>query len=80
MSIGTDRFSGDSHFLTFDPYRRPGPVVPVTRLQCRGCGYETEDGLGAPRACPKCGGRAYERIAVPGSRLQLADPTEEITE
>jgi predicted nucleic-acid-binding Zn-ribbon protein len=80
MSISTDRFGSESHFLTFDPHRRPGPAIPVTRLQCRGCGYETEDGLGTPRACPKCGGRAYERVAVPGSRLQLTEPIQDEAE
>jgi predicted Zn-ribbon and HTH transcriptional regulator len=75
MSLGTDRFGGQSPFATYDPHRRPGPTLPVTRLQCRGCGFETQDGRGAPCRCPKCGGRAYERIAIPGSMLELTERT-----
>jgi hypothetical protein len=43
-------------------------------LQCRGCGFEPEDQVVAPRhKCPKCAATAWERFVRPGSLLEHAE-------
>jgi hypothetical protein len=43
-------------------------------LSCRGCGYEPEDLVVAPRQkCPKCSGSSWERYTRPGSLLDDAE-------
>jgi PHP family Zn ribbon phosphoesterase len=42
-------------------------------LQCRTCGFEPENAVTAPHRCPKCGGSAWERFALPASLLTTAD-------
>jgi len=49
----------------------PGRVSPY-RLQCRACGFEPLDAIVAPKRCPKCACRAWERFAFPRSLLMNA--------
>ena len=73
MPIGMEHFASEGHFATYDPYARPDTKVEVFTLQCRSCGYEPEDTVEAPRYCPKCHGKSWERFARPGSILSNAD-------
>jgi len=42
------------------------------RLQCRSCGFEPDDVVTIPRACPKCHAQSWERFTRPGSILENA--------
>ena len=69
MSIGADAFAAEGLHLTYDPYEPIVPRVSMFQTQCRSCGYEPEDPLTPPKACPKCSGKAWERFNLPGSIL-----------
>jgi hypothetical protein len=73
MSISMERFASDGHFATYDPYQQAPTRVAIFQLQCRSCGYEPEDAVVAPRLCPKCHGKSWERFARPGSILDNAN-------
>lgn len=73
MSISMERFASDGHFASYEPQAKRTHLVAVFAIQCRCCGFEPEDTVVAPKVCPKCHGRAWERFAKPGSILQNAD-------
>ena len=73
MPIGMTKFASEGHFATYDPFARPVETTQVFQLQCRSCGYEPEDVVAAPRICPKCHAKAWERFARPGSILTNAN-------
>lgn len=50
------------------------PELPCPyQRQCRSCGFEQTDVVGQPQYCPKCGGSAWERFAIPGAFLLRTD-------
>jgi len=67
-----DRFATEGRFLRYDSYSTDLPRVAVFTLACRSCGFEPDDAVTAPRACPKCHGKAFERYTRPGSLLENA--------
>lgn len=73
MSINMESFASFGHFARFDPYFSPEPSVAVVKVQCRCCGFEPEEAVIAPKICPKCHARAWERYARPGGTLANAD-------
>lgn len=73
MSIGMNRFGSEGHFQTYDPFAESVARVSVFQLQCRSCGYEPEEVVVAPRVCPKCHAKSWERFARPGSILVNAE-------
>ena len=73
MSISMERFEAKGQYVTYDPFARNVSRIAVFQLQCRCCGYEPEDTVTAPRACPKCHGETFERFARPGSILENAN-------
>jgi hypothetical protein len=73
MSISMERFASEGHFATYDPFHQPPQRVAVFQLQCRSCGFEPEDVVTAPKICPKCHAKAWERFAKPGSILENAN-------
>lgn len=72
MSISMDRFESHGQFATYDPFARSVSRIAVFQLMCRSCGYEPEDTVVAPRTCPKCNGKVFDRFARPGSILENA--------
>ena len=75
MSISIERFAAEGTFATYNQFRNETPLVGVFTLQCRACGFEPDDAVVAPRACPKCHSKSWERFARPGSILSNADRT-----
>ena len=73
MSISMERFASEGHFATYDPAHLQPTHVTIFQLQCRSCGYEPEDSVVAPRLCPKCHSKSWERFARPGSILENAN-------
>lgn len=73
MSISMDQFGAQGQFTTYDPFKVDSPYSMVFQLQCRSCGFEPEDAVVAPKLCPKCHGKTFERFARPGSILVNAD-------
>ena len=73
MSISMERFESKGQFVTYDPFARNISRVAIFQLQCRCCGFEPEDVVSPPKACPKCHGEAWERFAKPGSILDNAN-------
>ena len=73
MSISTERFASEGHYLTYDPFQSTPSRVAVFQLQCRCCGFEPEDVVVAPKYCPKCHSESWERFARPGSILENAN-------
>ena len=75
MSISMEPFASEGHFPTYDPFRgqKAATAVAVFRLQCRSCGYEPADTVVAPRLCPKCHSKTWERYTRPGSILENAN-------
>jgi hypothetical protein len=73
MSISMEPFASEGHFATYDPFATPPQTVAVFRMQCRSCGYEPDDAVVAPRLCPKCHSKAWERYTRPGSILANAN-------
>ena len=73
MSISMEPFASEGHFATYDPFRVAPQTVAVFRMQCRSCGYEPDDTVVAPRLCPKCHSKAWERYTRPGSILENAN-------
>lgn len=73
MSIGMQRFAAEGQFQTYDPYGVTAQQVAVFQLQCRQCGFEPEGVTTAPRLCPKCHGKSWERFTRPGGILENAD-------
>lgn len=73
MSISMERFAAEGQFLTFDPYAVVSQPVAVFQLQCRQCGFEPDEAVTAPRLCPKCHGKSWERFTRPGGILDNAD-------
>lgn len=73
MSISMDHFGSEGQFATYDPYHVTQPMAMVFQLQCRSCGFEPEGTVVAPKLCPKCHGKHWERFAKPGSILNNAD-------
>ncbi len=73
MSISVDQFAAEGQFTTYDPYRVDMPTAVVFQLQCRSCGFEPDDAVVAPRLCPKCHSKSWERFAKPGSILSNAN-------
>jgi rubrerythrin len=69
MSIAMDRFASKGLFPTFNPVVAQQPRVSMYYVQCRSCGFEPEAAERAPRMCPKCGSRSWERFTRPGSLL-----------
>ena len=63
MSIGMDLFGSCGQFKTYDPYKVEQPQAMVFQLQCRSCGWEVDNSVIAPRACPKCNSKSWERFA-----------------
>jgi hypothetical protein len=73
MSISMEAFASEGHYPTYDPFRSAPQTVAVFRLQCRSCGFEPDDTVVAPRLCPKCHSKSWERYTRPGSILQNAN-------
>ena len=73
MSISMERFAAEGNFVTYDAHRQQHPLVGVFTLQCRACGFEPDDAVVAPRLCPKCHSKSWERFAKPGSILSNAN-------
>ncbi len=73
MVISMEQFASQGQFATYDPYAAVPQTQTVFQLQCRSCGYEPEDTVVAPRHCPKCHSKSWERFARPGSILTNAD-------
>lgn len=73
MVISMDQFGAQGSFATFDPFKVAGPSSMVFTLQCRSCGFEPDNAVTAPKCCPKCMGKSWERFARPGSILTNAD-------
>lgn len=71
MSIGMEPFASEGHFATYTPRAIPGSETIFT-MQCRSCGFEPEQAVTAPRICPKCHAKSWERFARPGSILANA--------
>jgi hypothetical protein len=72
MAIGIEPFASEGHFLSYDPFANVSVKVDMFRLQCRACGYEPDDAVVAPRLCPKCNCKSWERYTRPGSILDNA--------
>jgi hypothetical protein len=72
MSIQMEPFASNGHFPTYDPYAAPSVKVAMFQLQCRACGFEPDDCVVAPRLCPKCHSKSWERFTRPGSILDNA--------
>ncbi|HEX8914897.1 MAG TPA: hypothetical protein VF796_21270 [Humisphaera sp.] len=72
MSIAMESFSSKGLFPTFHPMAAQQPRVAMYLVQCRSCGFEPEMEA-APRICPKCAGRSWERVTRPGSLLADAE-------
>jgi rubrerythrin len=73
MSIAMERFASNGLFPTFHPVVAAQPRVDMYYVQCRSCGFEPEATDRAPRTCPKCSGRSWERFTRPGSLLADAE-------
>lgn len=73
MSISTDSFAAEGLHLTYDPYDAGERRVAIFQTQCRCCGFEPEDAVSPPRACPKCSSTAWSRYALPGSILRNSE-------
>ncbi len=73
MSISMERFAAEGNFAKYDAFRELAPLVGVFTLQCHSCGFEPEDTVVAPKVCPKCHSKSWERFAKPGSILSNAD-------
>jgi hypothetical protein len=73
MSISMERFGSEGHFATYQPHQAQHNSVAVFQLQCRSCGYESEDVVTPPRLCPKCHAQSWERFTRPGSLLENAN-------
>ena len=72
MSIGMEPFASEGHFASYNPVAALGGTTTVFTLQCRSCGFEPEGAVTAPRLCPKCHAKSWERFARPGSILDNA--------
>jgi Zn finger protein HypA/HybF involved in hydrogenase expression len=73
MSISMEPFASEGHFATYDAFKGSVGRVAIFQLQCHSCGYEPDESVTAPRLCPKCHGKTWERYARPGSILNNAD-------
>ena len=73
MSISMESFASEGHFKTYDPFATLPQTVAVFQLQCRCCGFEPEDVVTAPKVCPKCHSKSWERFARPGGILDNAN-------
>lgn len=73
MSISMSHFGASGLFPTFRTETPSSEPVPVYTLQCCNCGHEAEGMVVAPRICPKCQGRTFERVTRPGSLLANAE-------
>ena len=73
MSISMEPFASEGHFATYDPFRTAPRTVAVFKMQCRSCGFEPDDTVVAPRLCPKCHSKTWERYTRPGSILENAN-------
>lgn len=73
MSISMEPFASEGHFVTYDAFKGTTGRVAIFQLQCRSCGYEPDDSVTAPRLCPKCHSKNWERYTRPGSILDNAD-------
>jgi hypothetical protein len=73
MSIAMERFASKGLFPRFQPLAPQHPRVAMFYVQCRSCGFEPEVSDRAPRMCPKCGARSWERFTRPGSLLADAE-------
>ncbi len=72
MSISMDRFASEGHFTTYNAFSAPERVA-VFQMQCRACGFEPDDAVIAPKVCPKCHSKSWERFAKPGGILENAN-------
>jgi len=68
-----EKFGSEGRFVTYDPFRSAPNRVAIFTLQCGRCGYEPDDVVSVPHACPKCHGDTWERFVRPGSILENAD-------
>ncbi len=73
MSISMEPFASENHFPTYDAFKLSSQPVSIFQLQCRSCGFEPEDTVVAPRLCPKCHSKSWERFTRPGSILDNAN-------
>jgi Zn finger protein HypA/HybF involved in hydrogenase expression len=73
MSIQMEPFASAGHFVTYDPYASESVKVAMFRLECRSCGFEPAETVVAPRVCPKCHGKSWQRFTRPGSILDNAE-------
>jgi hypothetical protein len=72
MPISMEPFASENQFPTHDPWVHGEQRIGIFQIQCRGCGYEASGQAVMPAACPKCGGRHFERMILPGSILANA--------
>jgi Zn finger protein HypA/HybF involved in hydrogenase expression len=72
MSIQMQPFASEGKFATYDPYSASSVKVAMFTLQCRSCGFEPAEAVVAPKLCPKCHGKSWERYTRPGSILDNA--------
>jgi predicted Zn-ribbon and HTH transcriptional regulator len=74
MSIGMEPFASEGHFATYNRFvANAATKVAIFSLQCRSCGYEPDDVVSAPKVCPKCHSKSWERFTRPGSILNNAE-------
>lgn len=73
MSIAMEQFASKGLFPTYEPFAAQQPRVAMYLVSCRCCGFEPEAAEKAPRICPKCSGRSWERVTRPGSLLADAE-------
>ena len=73
MSIQMEPFASEGHFATYDPFAVSTTKVAMFQIQCRSCGFEPEETVVAPRLCPKCHSKSWERFTKPGSILDNAN-------
>jgi len=73
MSISMDKFASEGQFLRYDPFAVSATRAAIFTIQCRSCGFEPEDTIVAPRVCPKCHSKSWERYTRPGSILENAE-------
>jgi deoxyribodipyrimidine photolyase-like uncharacterized protein len=73
MSIGMEPFASEGKFATYDPFAASASKVSIFTLQCRACGFEPDAVMSAPKVCPKCHSKSWERFTRPGSILSNAE-------
>jgi rubrerythrin len=74
MSISTEYFRSEGHFIQYGPPVESGVRTPVFRIECRRCGFEPEDSIIPPRVCPKCNASAWERSARRAAASKVMRP------